>query len=45
MWIKRDDLLGGVTANGSKFRKYSSLIPYLKNHGYEEALIHGGAYR
>lgn len=40
---KRDDELGfGIS--GSKWRKYLSLIPYLLNNNYQEAVVIGGAY-
>lgn len=40
---KRDDELGfGIS--GSKLRKYTSLIPYLRSHSYQEAVVIGSAY-
>lgn len=42
-YVKRDDELGfGVS--GTKWRKYASLIPYLKNNHYQEVVVIGGAY-
>ncbi len=42
-YVKRDDELGfGVS--GTKWRKYASLIPYLRNNNYEEVALIGGAY-
>lgn len=42
-FVKRDDELGfGIS--GSKWRKYTSLIPYLTGHNYQEAVVIGGAY-
>jgi 1-aminocyclopropane-1-carboxylate deaminase len=41
--VKRDDELGfGIS--GSKWRKYTSLIPYLIRHNCQEAVVVGGAY-
>ena len=41
--VKRDDELGfGIS--GSKLRKYTSLIPYLLTHRYQEAVVIGSAY-
>lgn len=40
-YVKRDDELGcGIS--GSKLRKYSSLMPYLKEHGIRHLLIIAG---
>ncbi len=41
--VKRDDELGfGIS--GSKWRKYTSLIPYLISNNYQEAVVIGSAY-
>lgn len=41
--VKRDDELGfGIS--GSKWRKYTSLIPYLLRHNCQQAVVVGGAY-
>lgn len=43
VYLKRDDELSfGVS--GSKLRKYSTLIPYLKRRGIKTAALIGGAY-
>jgi 1-aminocyclopropane-1-carboxylate deaminase/D-cysteine desulfhydrase-like pyridoxal-dependent ACC family enzyme len=43
VYIKRDDELSfGIS--GSKFRKYSSLIPFLLEKGIKRAVLIGGAY-
>ena len=42
-YIKRDDLIGGL-CNGSKFRKYLSLLPYLIEQQFSEVVVIGGAY-
>lgn len=42
-FVKRDDELScGIS--GTKLRKYSSLVPYLRNNGYQQIFIIGGAY-
>src|SRR5437016_4466946 len=43
VFVKRDDELGfGIS--GSKMRKYSSLIPFLIAHKFQEVVLIGGAY-
>lgn len=42
VYLKREDELGGGI--GSKYRKLSSVINYLKTSEYEEVLIVGGAF-
>jgi 1-aminocyclopropane-1-carboxylate deaminase/D-cysteine desulfhydrase-like pyridoxal-dependent ACC family enzyme len=42
IWLKREDEAGYAIAGGKK-RKFSSLIPYLKAHGYQEVAIVAGA--
>lgn len=42
-FVKRDDELSfGIS--GSKYRKYASLIPYLKNHGYRTLHLVGSSH-
>ncbi len=43
LYVKRDDILGPIGL-GSKFRKYSSLIPYLKRKNIKEPLVIGGPF-
>jgi 1-aminocyclopropane-1-carboxylate deaminase len=40
LWILRDDELGGFW--GSKFRKYSSIIRYCREHGINHVIAAGG---
>ena len=42
-YIKRDDMIGGL-CNGSKQRKFLSLLPYLIEQKYTEVVVVGGAY-
>jgi 1-aminocyclopropane-1-carboxylate deaminase len=43
IFIKREDeLSSGIS--GSKFRKFASLIPFLKANNYDEIAVIGGAY-
>jgi 1-aminocyclopropane-1-carboxylate deaminase/D-cysteine desulfhydrase-like pyridoxal-dependent ACC family enzyme len=42
-FVKREDELSfGIS--GSKYRKYASLIPYIKTQGYKEAYLVGSSY-
>jgi 1-aminocyclopropane-1-carboxylate deaminase/D-cysteine desulfhydrase-like pyridoxal-dependent ACC family enzyme len=43
LYIKREDEIGGL-GGGTKFRKYASLLPWLKANQFTCALLIGGAY-
>jgi 1-aminocyclopropane-1-carboxylate deaminase/D-cysteine desulfhydrase-like pyridoxal-dependent ACC family enzyme len=43
LYIKREDEIGGI-GGGGKFRKYASLLPWLKANQFTCALLIGGAY-
>lgn len=41
VWLKREDETGHVLAGGKK-RKYASLIPWLRENGYDKVAVVGG---